>query len=219
MLAVLCSSVALLTPPLAIRTGVPASLDAAPVVGRRSVLASGVAAAAALAAAPLASHAESTLVTRQAAYTRYVPRIERGRDFWAGGLRKMVSNSDWKSIEKELEPIGKKDKGGTIIKAFSPMRLWSSSWSGKVISDKTLAMNAAIDELEEAVASLQIAAAGQDKDTGFLSFLGGKKSLDEGSRTKLAQAAYKKGASAFNKYIMIGNDGLGLNFAPLDTID
>ena len=34
-----------------------------------------------------------------------------------------------------------------------------------------------------------------------------------------AQAAYKKGVSAFNKYIEIGNDGLGLNFAPLDTID
>ena len=48
---------------------------------------------------------------------------------------------------------------------------------------------------------------------------GGKKTLDEGSRQKLAQAAYKKGASAFNKYIVIGNDGLGLNFAPLDTID
>ena len=35
----------------------------------------------------------------------------------------------------------------------------------------------------------------------------------------LAKAAYKKGTIAFNKYIEIGNDGLGLNFAPLDPID
>ena len=104
-------------------------------------------------------------------------------------------------------------------RVYSPMKLWSSSWSSKVISDKTLAMNAAIDELEEAVASLAIAAAGKDKDTGFLSFLGGQKTLDEGSRQKLAQAAYKKGTSAFNKYILIGNDGLGLSFAPLEVID
>jgi len=131
----------------------------------------------------------------------------------------MVANSDWKGIEKELEPVGKKDKGGAVMKAFSPMRLWASSWSGKVISDKTLAMNAAIDELEEAVLSLQIAAAGTDKSDGFFSFLGGKKTLDDASRTKLAQAAYKKGVSAFNKYILIGNDGIGINFQPLDTID
>ena len=38
-------------------------------------------------------------------------------------------------------------------------------------------------------------------------------------RRKLAEAAYKKGASALNKYILISNDGLGLSFAPLDTID
>jgi len=195
------------------------SLDAAAPISRRDALSGAAAAVVALGAAPLQAQAESTLVTRQQAYTRYVPRIERGRDFWANGLRRLIANSDWKTIEKELEPLGKKDKGGTIIKAFGPMRLWSSSWSGKVISDKTLAMNAAIDELEEAVASLSIAAGGQEKDTGFLSFMGGKKSLDEASRQKLAQAAYKKGTSAFNKFILIGNDGLGLSFAPLDTID
>ena len=33
-----------------------------------------------------------------------------------------------------------------------------------------------------------------------------------------AQAAYKKGVSAFNKYIEIGNDGIGVSFEPLDTI-
>ena len=43
--------------------------------------------------------------------------------------------------------------------------------------------------------------------------------LQPGERKALAQAAYKKGTSAFNKYILIGNDGLGLSFAPLDTID
>ena len=53
----------------------------------------------------------------------------------------------------------------------------------------------------------------------MFSFLGGKKTLDENARKALAQAAYKKGTSAFNKYIVIGNDGLGLSFAPLDLID
>ena len=38
---------------------------------------------------PAAVFAESTLITRQQAYTRYVPRIERGRDYWATGLKKL----------------------------------------------------------------------------------------------------------------------------------
>ena len=41
----------------------------------------------------------------------------------------------------------------------------------------------------------------------------------DAQHAKLAVAAYKKGVAAFNKYIEIGNDGLGLNFQPLDTID
>ena len=131
----------------------------------------------------------------------------------------MISNSDWAAIRKELEPVGKKDKGGAIMKAVGPMGLWASSWSSKVISDKTIAMNAAIDELQEAIASLEIAANGEEKDSGLLSFLGGKKKIDESARQKLAVAAYKKGVSAYNKYIEIGNDGLGLQFQPLDTID
>ena len=203
--------------PAATRACVPvaSTTDAAPTLGRRALLST----AAAAALLPGAAFAESTLVTRQGAYTRYVPRIERGRDFWAGGLRKMIANSDWKSIQVALEPVGKKDKGGTIKKFFGPMSLWASSFSSKVISDKTIAMNAAIDELEEAVASLEIAAYGEQKDTGFFGAFGGKKKLDDKSRMALAQAAYKKGVLAFNKYIEIGNDGLGLSFAPIDTID
>ena len=111
-------------------------------IGRRALLSS--AAAATLVALPAAAPAESTLVTRQSAYTRYVPRIERGRDFWATKLRKDIASGDWKSIQKELVPVGKKDKGGAIKKVFGPMGLWASSWSSKVISDKTIAMNAAI---------------------------------------------------------------------------
>ena len=71
----------------------------------------------------------------------------------------------------------------------------------------------------QAVETLAIAAAGKEKDSGFFGAFGATKQLDEGSRTKLALAAYKKGTNAFNKYIEIGNDNLGLNFAPLDTID
>jgi hypothetical protein len=186
-------------------------------MGRRALLSS--AAAAALVALPAAAPAESTLVTRQASYTRYVPRIERGRDFWQTKLRKDIAAGDWKSIKKELEPVGKKDKGGAMKKVLGPMGLWSSSWSSKVISDKTIAMNAAIDELAEAIAALEIAANGEEKDSGIFGFLGAKKSLDPAQRQQLAAAAYKKGVRAFNKYIEIGNDGLGLNFAPLDTID
>merc|ERR1719201_2777641 len=72
-----------------------------------SSIASAGAAAAVLTAVPATSFAESTLVTRQQAYSRYVPRIERGRDFWAGGLRKAIGNQDWAFITRELEPVGK----------------------------------------------------------------------------------------------------------------
>jgi len=158
-------------------------------------------------------------VTRQQAYTRYVPRIERGRDYWANGLKKQIANSDWAAITAELVPPSKKNAGGAIAKVFSPMSLWASSWSGKTISDKTVAMKTAVDELSEAATSLEIAAAGQQKDTGIFGIFGAKKSLDETQRKALAVAAYKKGVSAFNKYITIGNDGLGVSFAPIDTID
>jgi hypothetical protein len=42
------------------------------------------------------------------------------------------------------------------------MELWSSSFSGKTIAAKTLAMNAAIDELREAAADLRVAAEGKE---------------------------------------------------------
>ncbi len=227
-LALLTTAAALLEPPVpaasrrpCVRASSPLSMgcDDATLLSRRSLLSTAAAAVAATAAAPaLPSFAESTLVTRQQAYTRYVPRIERGRDFWAGGLRKYIASGDWAAIQRELEPLGK-NKGGAIPKFFGPMRLWASSFSGKTISDKTLAMEEAVDELAEAATSLQIAADGKVKDTGLFSFLGGKKTMDDSSRSKLAQDAYKKGVLAFNKYIEIGNDGLGLSFAPIDTID
>merc|ERR1719231_732935 len=56
-----------------------------------------------LSALPAATFAESTLVTRQAAYSRYVPRIERGRDYWAGGVRKAIANQDWNTILADLD--------------------------------------------------------------------------------------------------------------------
>jgi len=147
-----------------------------------------------------------------------VPRIERGRDFWAGGLRKYVANQDWAAISKEFEPVGK-NTGGAISKMFGPMRLWASSWSGKTVAEKTLAMNQAIEELEDAAKNLEVAALGKEKATGFFSVFGGTKTMADDSRRALAQAAYKKGVIAINKYIEIGNDGMGLQFAALDTID
>jgi len=215
------SALALVQPPPVVSrqpaAGACATTSRADALGRRAVLST--AAAVALTALPAAAPAESTLVTRQQAYTRYVPRIERGRDFWSNKLRKDIAAGDWASIEKELEPEGKKGKGGAIRKFFGPMSLWSSSFSSKTISDKTVAMNAAVEELAEAVSTLEIAAIGKEKDSGFFGVFGAKKSLDETTRKTLATAAYKKGVIAFNKYIEIGNDGLGVNFAPLDTID
>ena len=41
------------------------------------------------------------------------------------------------------------EKKGSIDRIFGPMELWASSWSGKTITDKTLDMNKAIDQLRE----------------------------------------------------------------------
>jgi len=134
-----------------------------------------------------------------------------------GRLRGLVAKSDWDTIQKELAPVGKKDQGGTLRKLVAPMRLWASSFSSKTISDKTQAMEAAVDEIEDAIASLDVASKGEVKG-GIFGFLGGTKKVEESQRVALAQAAYKKGVSAFNKYIEIGNDGIGVSFEPLDTI-
>jgi hypothetical protein len=69
------------------------------------------------------------------------------------------------------------------------------------------------------VETLEIAANGKEKDAGIFGFFGAQKTMDDKSRSALALAAYKKGKNAFNKYIEIGNDGLGINFTALDTID
>ena len=42
------------------------------------------------------------------------------------------------------------------------MELWSSSFSGKTITAKTLAMNEAIDDLRDAVLDLKSAALGKE---------------------------------------------------------
>ena len=42
---------------------------------------------------------------------------------------------------------------------------------------------------------------------------------EDGKRRKIAQDAYAKGKDAINKYIELGNDGLGLNFTPIDQMD
>jgi hypothetical protein len=144
--------------------------------------------------------------------------VERGRDFWAGPLKKIVANSDWEALNKELVPQQKKKAGGAIVAALPPMRLWASSFSGKTISEKTTAMDKAIAEVEEAAAALEIAATGESKG-GFFGFLGGTVKMDASKRSELAQTAYKKGVIGFNKYIDIANDGIGNNFTPVDRID
>ena len=171
MLYLVVAASALLEPPLLANrasAGVAcaqpslAPSDVAAPLSRRALL-STAAGAVAVGALPSAVFAESTLVTRQQAYTRYVPRIERGRDYWANGLKKSIANGDWASIQAQLELGSKKKAGGAIAEVFGPMGLWSSSWSSKVISDKTYAMNSAVDELREAAASLEVAVYGKQK--------------------------------------------------------
>lgn len=164
--------------------------------------------------------AEQTLVTRQQAYTRYVPRVERGRDYWSSAVKKQIQNQDWATLATAIE------KKGSIDRIFGPMQLWASSFSGKTISEKTLAMNGAVDELQSAVKTLEIAAKGTEGSGGFLGF-GGPKKIEESKRKELALKSYLKGVAAINQYIEIGNDGIGgqarvctpaaTSFAPLLT--
>ena len=180
-------------------------------VSRRELISTG-AALATIAAAPGLASAESTMVTRQQAYTRYVPRIERGRDYWATGLRKIIAAGQWDQVIASFE------KKGSADRIFGPMELYASSFSGKTIADKTLEMNKAIAELRDAKTEILKAAIGQEAGGGFLGFGGGKK-IDESKRREIANAGYKQAVAAINKYIEIGNEGLGILFATLDTID
>jgi len=212
MISLVATALALLEPAgLPTRHSAASSARPAVVSRRDAVLVGASGVFAAVAALPSPAFAESTLTTRQQAYTRYVPRIERGRDYWDTGLKKLIVNGDWTAISAACE------KKGSIDRIFGPMELFASSWSSKTISDKTLAMNVAIDELREAARGLKIASEGKEKSGGFFGF-GGTKTMDPSKRTQLAQAAYKKGVQAINKYIEIGNDGMGLQFAPIDTI-
>ena len=118
-------------------------------------------------------------------------------------MKKQIQAQDWKTLSAAIE------KKGSIDRIFGPMQLWASSFSGKTISEKTLAMNNAIDELKSAVNTLEIAARGTEGGGGFLGF-GGPKKIEESKRKELALKSYLKGVAAINQYIEIGNDGLGL---------
>jgi len=181
----------------------------------RAQLLQGAAGAAVAAVMPLQpAYAESSMETRKQAYSRYVPRIERGRDFWAVGVRKQIQKGDWAAILKDLEsPKGK------ISAIYSPMQLWAASFSPKEPSQKSIAMVAMIKELQKAASFLEIAALGKEKDSGFLGAFGNKRTIDESKRKLLAEQAYKKGVIAINKYIEISNDELGLSFDKMDLID
>lgn len=182
----------------------------------RAQVLGGLAAAAAIPILP--AFADASPATQREAYQRYVPRIERGRDFWGDRLKGLIDAKKWDIIKRELEPLGKKDAGGSLSKFFPPLKLWASSFAGKGISEKTSAMLDAVDELKEAVQSLEVAANGKLEDTGLFGFITGPKTMDEASRSKLASTAWLKGKSAINKYILIGNDAL-VNLEPLDKID
>jgi hypothetical protein len=250
-------------------------------LSRRAVVASAAAALPAFFAQ--SAVAEQTLVTRQQAYSRYVPRIERGRDYWSTAVKKAVASSDWTTLNKAIE------KKGSIDRIFGPMQLWASSFSGKSISEKTIAMNAAVDELRESVSSLTLnsqltqtggylrkdpqrtdaphqhqcvdltraltlsrsvssplppwaprraeasSASAEPRRSRWALALSPSLTLtptltptlnpypdpdptpdpgptpnQEGKRQQLALAAYQKGVKAINKFIAIGNDGMGL---------
>merc|ERR1711967_12287 len=97
--------------------------------------------------------------------------------------------------------------GGSADRIFGPMELYASSFPGKTIA-----------ELRDAKTEILKAAIGQEAGGGFLGFGGGKK-IDESKRREIANAGYKQAVAAINKYIEIGNEGLGISFATLDTID
>lgn len=200
---------------------------------------------------------------------------------------------------------------GPIDRLFGPLELWSSSFSSKTISPKTLAMNDAIDELREVKPHTQLLSlptlplppslppsplcrsrevgvrgtarllsltlpdllrravtcapprAARRAAAASLALVGQRcaappsvttaarrcahrshrrqpllppglaarpfrdmswthpspQAMDDGKRRKIAQDAYAKGKDAINKYIELGNDGLGLNFTPIDQMD
>ena len=152
----------------------------APLSRRAFAVSAAASAATLLAGAATPAFAESTMVTRQQAYTRYVPRIERGRDYWGTGLRRSIEKGDWATVLKAI------DKKGSIDLIFGPMLLWSSSMSGKTISAKTYAMNAAVDELREATDMLRVAATGEEGQGGLFGLMGPKK-VEPAKRATLAR--------------------------------
>jgi len=180
----------------------------------------GAAAATALAAATpvLPAFADSTSATRARAADRYVPRIERGRDFWGGGVKNYIKQGNWQALQAELAPL-KKKSGGRIMEIVPPLRLYASSFSGNSPTPKTEAMDQAADEFEAAIKNLKIAVKGEEETAGVFGLFKGTKSMDEANRKKLAVAAYQQGVVAFNKYIQISNDDVGVGQSPIDLLE
>mmetsp|Transcript_94140 Transcript_94140/g.177006 ORF Transcript_94140/g.177006 Transcript_94140/m.177006 type:complete len:270 (-) Transcript_94140:83-892(-) len=168
----------------------------------------------------LATSGLSETAIRQS-YEQYVPVIELGRDYWGLQLQGNIQKRDWAAIQTALRAPSKKRKipPGVVYKTPLNMRLWAGSFSGQnYISQQTNAMNAAVDDLDEAIASLDTAAEGKAKDNGLFGFITGPKQLSDEDRTKLALLAYKKGKTAINNYIKIANSDI-VFVDPLDLMD
>lgn len=154
-------------------------------------------------------------------YDTYVPAIELGRDYWGTQVPKFIKEKNWEAIQKALRAPNKKRKipPGVLFKTPLNMRLWAGAFSGQnYISDQTKAMNAAVDDFDEAIAGLDTAAEGKAKDNGVFGFITGPKQLSDEDRTKLALQAYKKGRTAMNNFIKICNSDLAY-VDPLDLMD
>jgi len=176
---------------------------------------------------PQAAQARGRATLTQS-YDRYTPRILNGGAFYATSLFQMIQKEDWQGLKRATSDPPKKTKedrakadGGVAERAakageFSDAKvlvaadLYASAFSDSTISSKTKDMRAQVAVLREVVSGINSAALealgeGGGGGGGLFGIGGSKRS--ESELLQEVKSLYVKGGNAWNKYIMIANEG------------
>lgn len=153
---------------------------------------------------PAFARGRSTQVT---AWARYGSRVEGMRSWLVGDFKALVNSGDFEGLKVAT---GKK---GVVASYINALDLWAASYSDANPSAKTVAMQADVAKIRQAVAELNVLskkALGEDlkKEGGFFG-LGAKEEVvpTGAAMGKLLNEVAQKAKDAYNDYCDLNNEG------------
>jgi len=146
--------------------------------------------------------------TQIAAWARYGSRVEAMRSWLVGDFKALVNSGDFEGLKAATN--GKK---GVVVSYVNALDLWAASYSDANPSAKTVAMQADVAKIRQAVAELNVLAkkaTGEDlkKEGGFFGLGAKEEAVPTGpAMVKLLNEVAQQAKDAYNDYCDLNNEG------------